>query len=64
MMITLKHLARDIGQTLQRDVDPYKVRSILRNKFGNVKGRRWRWPTTQDGDYKAKRKAVMKELRT
>jgi AraC-like DNA-binding protein len=36
-MIVLKDLAREF------DMDPHKVRAILRDKFGEPRGRRWRW---------------------
>lgn len=41
-MITLKHLAREL------DMDPYKMRATLRQKFGIR--RRWRWDPTIPAD--------------
>jgi len=62
MTMTLRHLARDVSKELRRDVDPYRIRGILRMKFGRVSGRRWRWPSDTDNDYKRKRRIVLKEL--
>jgi hypothetical protein len=36
-MIVLKHLAREFN------IDPFKLRRMLRDKYGDAKGRRWRW---------------------
>lgn len=55
-MLTLKHLARDL------DIDPYKLRCLLRRLFGKAKGRRWRWPSEDDKDYKRKRAAIERKL--
>lgn len=43
-MITLKHLARDF------DLDPYRLRMLLRSKFG--KRNRWRWDPDKPDDMK------------
>jgi hypothetical protein len=40
-MITLKHLAREF------DLDPFKLRRMLRAEYGTTETRRWRW---QEGD--------------
>lgn len=41
-MIVLKHLANEYN------LDPYKLRMMLRDKFG--KRRRWRWDTANPQD--------------
>ncbi len=47
-MILLKHLAREY------DIDPYKLRQLLRKKFPDLKPpegyRRWRWEDPQHPD--------------
>jgi hypothetical protein len=40
-VITLKHLAREF------DIDPYKLRRMMRRQYGLSKSRRWRW---QEGE--------------
>ena len=40
-MVVLKDLAREF------DMDPHKIRLILRQKMGYPQGRRWRW---EEGD--------------
>lgn len=52
MVLVLKHLAREV------DIDPYKLRRILRAKYGN-KGS-WRWPDANK-DYEAKKKFILQQ---
>lgn len=44
-MIVLKHLSKTF------DIDPYRLRGILRKQFG--KHPRWRWESEKDPEYKA-----------
>lgn len=54
-MIVLKHLANEFNQ------DPYKLRQLLRSKFG--KRRRWRWdPITEAKELEKVRKFLKSSL--
>lgn len=44
-MIVLKHLAQEFK------TDPYKIRQLLRQKFGHANNMRWKWePDTPELD--------------
>jgi hypothetical protein len=53
-MITLKHLARTLG-----NVEPYKLRQRLRKLFKKAPGGRWSWSNEEDKYYKQ----VLKKLK-
>ena len=51
-MLVLKHLAREA------DVDPYKLRRMLRAKYGKAPKGSWRWQT-RNKDYESKLRFVL-----
>jgi hypothetical protein len=57
-MIVLKHLSRDYN------IEPLRLRQLLRSEFGKPKKRRWRWDEDDKRDAKqlAKIRAFLKSL--
>jgi hypothetical protein len=53
-MIVLKSLAREF------DIDPHKLRALLRKKFDSPTGRRWKWDE-KDPELKIVRETIRSE---